>query len=697
MKGIKNNLSLRIILIVVAVTTISNVWIGFVVNRNSSNSLKEMMYQDLQHSINAVAREMDLNNEKQIKMLETLASNPEIRDPDKSLLEKSHIVYRALQKNQGYIDLTILDLEGNAYIRDGEKIVSFAERDYFKEAKKGKIFITDPFVNKVTNELAMFYSLPVYDFDNNIINVVFCVVDGFKLSDLCMEHPIANNRIPYVISAQSYLTLANEDHEKVAKESIKEIEMANQGTSLGTHLTALLSGVTGHDIYTDNGKKWMSAYERIPNTNWIAACSVPFEDFHDKVLNLQKSLFPVFTINTIFVALVCGIAISFAIKPLKKLRGAIGEIAEGNADLTKRLDVKSKDEVGDVVSGFNQFTDKLHTIISQVKSSKDELSVAGKEMSSVAQDTASSITQIIANIESVNSQIINQSNSVTETAGAVNQIASNIESLEHMIANQSSGVTEASAAVEEMIGNIRSVNKSVTTMAESFSELEEKTQAGVSIQQDVNSRIEIIKGQSETLQNANTAIAAIAEQTNLLAMNAAIEAAHAGEAGKGFSVVADEIRKLSETSADQTKTIGEQLEKIRESIEEVVEASEKSGAAFQEVSAKIEETDVLVRQIKNAMEEQEIGSQQIGQALHVMNDSTSEVRTASAEMAEGNKQILQEINHLQNATENMKSSMEEMSSGAGKINETGSALSEISGIMTNSIDKIGKEIDLFKV
>ena len=77
MKGIKNNLSLRIILIVVAVTTISNVWIGFIVNRNSSNSLKEMMYQDLQHSINAVAKEMDLNNEKQIKMLETLASNPE--------------------------------------------------------------------------------------------------------------------------------------------------------------------------------------------------------------------------------------------------------------------------------------------------------------------------------------------------------------------------------------------------------------------------------------------------------------------------------------------------------------------------------------------------------------------------------------------------------------------------------------------
>ena len=410
-----------------------------------------------------------------------------------------------------------------------------------------------------------------------------------------------------------------------------------------------------------------------------------------------KIISPIIIIVGLIFLLVGYLFVRWLMWRISNVTRQLEEMATGEADLTKRVTLRGRDEIGFLVINFNKFCDKLQTIISETKHSKEELSFSGESMSASTEDTASAITEIIANIESISHQISGQSSSVQQTAGAVDEIASNIESLNRMIENQVGSVSQASAAVEEMIGNISSVNHSVEKMASSFDELESNASSGFKLQNDVNERILQIETQSEMLQDANTAISSIAEQTNLLAMNAAIEAAHAGEAGKGFAVVADEIRKLSETSSSQSKTIGEQLTKIKEQIGEVVSASTESSRSFSVVSQKIQETDQLVMQIKAAMEEQNQGSQQITDALKMMNDSTDEVRSASVEMANGNKMILEEVQQLQSSTLTMKGSMDEMSAGARKINETGAALGDISRQVRDAIGKIGSQIDLFKV
>ncbi len=474
-------------------------------------------------------------------------------------------------------------------------------------------------------------------------------------------------------------------------------------TGISTVAKQMITGETGAGWFTEpDGTKQFVSYAPIKGTAWSLGFAVTQNLINSTANELRRTI----AIQAALIILVLLVTAAFLIhnslKPLKKVDSAIQEIASGNADLTQRIKVKSNDEIGSVTNGFNNFMNKLHAIMSNIKSSRNILETAGQNLENGTTEAASSITEIIANITSVTNQVTHQSSSVEETASAVAQIAQNISSLEKMIENQSAGVVlvavpaaEIIRAVEEMIGNISSVNDSVEKMAASFHELEQKAAQGAQKQEDVNTRIEQIESQSDMLQEANTAIANIAAQTNLLAMNAAIEAAHAGEAGKGFSVVADEIRKLSETSTTQSKTIGDQLNKIKDSIGAVVSASSESSATFSNVAESIQETDSVVQQIKAAMTEQQEGSRQISEALHSMNDSTSEVRNASKKMSAGNQAILKEVKNLQDVSLNIKNSMDEMSIGAGKINETSSSLFAITGEMKDAITQIGDDINQF--
>ena len=588
------------------------------------------------------------------------------------------------------------DKEGYTYNDIGSR-TKISERPYFKAIMfEGKdSFIGDPVVSKTTGQAVVHIARAVKK-NGNTIAMIAGVVNLNKLTQIVNEMRIGEAGYAWMLTStgvvmshpDSSFVMVNNFVLDVVEGHADMMNVSSQVAS-GAEGSAWVNGFYG-------GRDYIT-YHGIEGTPWGLAISIPGTQIFklsDKIRNTLVCMGIVTILITIFMG---GIFLWRTITPLSVVERTINGIASGNADLTKRLDFKSNNEIGYVVKGFNAFTAKLQAIIGDVKASKNDLSLVGEDMTASAQDTVASITQILANIESVHNQIINQSSSVEETAGAVNQIASNIVSLERMISNQSAGVTQASAAVEEMIGNISSVNQSVDKMFSSFETLIQSSHEGGTVLQGLSDSIGQMEIQSQSLQEANTAIAAIAEQTNLLAMNAAIEAAHAGEAGKGFSVVADEIRKLSETSGNQSKTIGDQLLSIQNTISSVVTTCRVGLEAFSKLESRVHETEQLVVHIKSAMEEQNEGSKQISDTLHSMNDSTIEVRNASSEMSEGNKAILEEIRNLQTVTAVMKDSMNEMSVGARKINETGMALNEIAVRVKDSINKIGTQIDQFKV
>ncbi len=588
--------------------------------------------------------------------------------------------------------VAFVDKDANFYADNGSS-TTIPDRDYFLAImKEGKdIYVDNPVISR-TNGKRIIHINRACDVRGERIGFFSGVVILDSLANILEGIQVGETGYPVLVSNKGEVMSTTADSVKVSE------SLAGQVLSSTDYKQKDGSTVTASWIVSEHGKKLWTCAE-IPNTMW----KIGFIVNAGEVLKMAGNIGSVMSVAGIIIIstmiLLLSLLIMRSLNPLQVVEKTITGIASGDADLTKRIElkIKSKSEVGRIVDGFNSFSEKLREIIAATKESKDMLVVAGDNLAVTTQDTAASITQILANIQNMEGNINRQSGSVNETAGAVNQIASNIESLNRMIESQVSSITQASSAIEEMIGNINSVNSSVNMMAASFEELEASVRDGVAKQNEVNDKIQVIESESEALKEANSVISSIAEQTNLLAMNAAIEAAHAGEAGKGFSVVADEIRKLSETSSDQSKTIGDQLAKITSNISQMVLVSQDAANAFEAVSSGINSTSTLVQQIKGAMYEQEEGSKQISVSLSEMNDSSYNVRTAAQEMESGNKAILDEVKNLQESTFVMKNGMEEMSIGADRINRSGEDLKSLSEQMEQSILVIGEQVDRFKV
>ena len=431
--------------------------------------------------------------------------------------------------------------------------------------------------------------------------------------------------------------------------------------------------------------------------SWSLAVLVPLRTVLASISGLTLFALAISAAALALLAAALWVVVGAAMRPITAAGRAIRGIAEGEADLTKAIDIGRDDEIGDLVRDFNAFVAKLRGIVESLKRTQAALGGIGEELAASSHESASATSQILANVEGVRRQAMRQSGSVEESSGAVERVARNIESLDKLIESQAAGVTEASASIEEMVGNIAAVTASVEKMAGSFAALTEASEAGKARQTAVDAKVREIAGQSELLMEANQMIARIASQTNLLAMNAAIEAAHAGEAGRGFSVVADEIRKLAETAAAQSRNIGAELKKISASIGEVVASSRSSGEAFGIVASGIERTGGLVREIELAMTEQREGSRQILEALRDMNGVTAEVRSGAREMTAGNAQVLESMARLAEVSQTIAGSMDEMAAGAEQIAKAAQSVSELANGTRGSIGEMEAAIGRFKV
>jgi len=322
-------------------------------------------------------------------------------------------------------------------------------------------------------------------------------------------------------------------------------------------------------------------------------------------------------ILVLLLAVICGGGVSVVVinryiaVPLKELSGRLKDIAEGEGDLTKRLEVISQDEIGETSSSFNLFMDKLQGIMRQISTNAHQVAAASEELSATSQ-------QITANSEETTAQAKVVSDAGNEVNANLQTLATGSEEMSATIGEIAKNATEAARVSGEAVAAAETANQTVSKLGDSSIE--------------IGKVIEVITS--------------IAQQTNLLALNATIEAARAGEAGKGFAVVANEVKELAKQTAKATEEIKQKIGVIRENTGGAV-------AAIGGIKGVIEKISHISTEIATAVEEQSATTSEMARNVTEAARGASTISSNIQGVAEAAQNTSTNVGEAQTATEHL--------------------------------------------
>lgn len=344
-------------------------------------------------------------------------------------------------------------------------------------------------------------------------------------------------------------------------------------------------------------------------------------DAHTSALN-QKILLTTLFAAVLLVAIGMTI-IHFAYKPIVELRTLVGELANGEGDLTQQLIVKSDDDLGNIAKSINEFIRQLNTMLREVQG------LSGHSTTEIHQLH----TQTLSNKE-----MVQQHNEEMERAAtAVTEMSATAELVSQSASHSAKLTQQAITHAQQSDNVVHSAVASVDALNQEFEVMSSSINSMVSDVEQIHSVLGVIGG--------------IAEQTNLLALNAAIEAARAGEQGRGFAVVADEVRALAARTQDSTSQINEMLNSLHSSSETVVTSLNDTQQRCRETSASTTQITQSLEEVINAINAIGETSEQIAQAAAEQTKVSSEIDSNMTSM----NQMVQVLDtNSQQATVNME-------------------------------------------
>jgi methyl-accepting chemotaxis protein len=368
------------------------------------------------------------------------------------------------------------------------------------------------------------------------------------------------------------------------------------------------------------------------------------------------------SIVSLIVSIFVGVFVARGItRPVKEMQALMQRIARG--DLTVRGQVKTKDEIGQMVAEFNDMAKEQSRIMSVVRSSSDELAAAAQQMAASSQEVTSTTEEVATNMTHLAANTVHGKESVINTSKVLVQLSSLIQiAKERAVTAQSN----AALALEAAKQGENTVNETIRRM-DNIREQTALTEKGINELESYSKQIELI---ADTITN-------IAGQTNLLALNAAIEAARAGEAGRGFAVVAEEVRKLAEQSNQGAEEVAGLIRKVSASTAAAVATTQQSRGEVEQGVSLVKDAGTALNKIVQSVTETVADSDRILDITKSEVASSEQIVTLIESIADINDSNAANAEEVAAAAEEMSATMHTVASGAGETAAKGLELKEL--------------------
>lgn len=550
------------------------------------------------------------------------------------------------QMGNAYQGIFVTDIKGNLItgILDGGaeyKGISIAENAEFKQAVLNqKEVVGEMILSKATGKPVVVVVSPIKSEQNQVVGVYGSVIKAEYFSALVSERKVGETGYGYMLDKNG-LVLAHPKQEFILKLNASTIK------GMEKIITQMLAGQTGVESYIFKGVDKIAGFAPVGINGWSISVTQDSDEFLEAAVSIRNLTLLVIICSILIVGTVIVIASRSIVRPINSAVEGLKDIAQGEGDLTMRLSVTSKDEVGELATWFNVFIEKLQGIMKDISGGVQTLASSSTELSVISTQMNRGISIVTEKSSAVAAASEEMSASMNSVAAAMEQSSANTNMLATASEEMSSTINEIARNAEKARTISSNAAKKATIATENIDQL------GIA---------------AKSIGKVIETITDISEQVNLLALNATIEAARAGEAGKGFAVVANEIKELARQTADATQDIREKVEGIQGTtsitvkeiteitgvIAEVNEVVTTIAAAVEEQSAATTEIAGNVAQVSTGIQEVNVNVNQSSAAASYITKDIADVNGSMAEMSNNSAQVDVSAHDLSKLSEQLK-------------------------------------------
>lgn len=573
---------------------------------------------------------------------------------DEWMLSKSSAVEQLIQQNpqfqSGEADkifplLTVLEQsdsqsEGYSVIDKNGQLLNMlgmtsdmSQSDYFLTAKETK----KPTVSEMSyleqlDKYIIPAIVPINDEAGQFFGGIAFSVTPDVLTELSNKIKIAETGYGYVLSGTG-VYYSYPDAERFGK----KMEDYATTPSLQKAVKTILGSQSGSITYQDEtGKEVITYYGTIPSTNWKMVITVPTSEIFAKVAQARTLSIAIALATVLIVSTIAVILARLVVKPIRSISQVMKKVADGQ--LSERVAVKSRDEIGQMSENINLMIDSLSGMVKQINHTIGQVAVASDELLDATRQSSQATAEITSAIREVASGTETQLQGAEQSARATEEMATGVQ----RIAEASGSVSERAEAV---FGEVEHGYVEIQSAIEQMGQIQ-------STANQTAADIEKLAAHSSQIGEIVNVISEISNQTALLSLNASIEAARAGEQGRGFAVVAGEVKKLAEQTNESISHIVELIQfiqsstsqasdSVKNSISEIyhgIERMEKVGASFGQIRGSIHHVSSQIQDVSATTQEISAGTEEIaasvGDMLTIAKDSAQNAQLVAGSSTE---------------------------------------------------------------